>query len=150
MSGRHPRAGMMLSSTTPLPIIYGRYVFGLSLSYQGSCFHKPRMQNRLLGPTRPYSYPYYRYGFETRWCSPLIKVQHSLSRECEKINLRVLIHGVIRDESISTPVTNGRKNPVNGLAALLSAWILSFLGRLGTPEQKKVWKLMIGFVRHRC
>jgi len=150
MSGRHPRAGMMLSSTTPLSIIHERYVFNLSLSYQGSYFHKPRMQNRLPGPTRPYPYPYYHYGFETRWCSPLIKVQHSLSREYEKINSRVLIYGIIRDESISTPVTSGRKNPVSGLAALLSAWILSFLGRLGTSEQKKVWTLMIGFIQHKC
>lgn len=39
---------------------------------------------------------------------------------------------------------------MNRLAGLLSAWILSFLGRLGTPEQKKVWKLMTKFVQHKC
>jgi len=43
MSGRHPKPGMMHSSTTPLPIMHERYVFTLSLFYRGSCFHKPRM-----------------------------------------------------------------------------------------------------------
>jgi hypothetical protein len=74
--------------------------------------------------------------FPTNVHVPLIKVQHSLSREYERIDLRVL-RSLIED-LISTPVKRGRKNPVNGLAGLLSTWILLFQSRLGTPEQKKV------------